>query len=192
MQFVATSSFGSKSLNFIDLNGIRQALLRDETAIPNPVGRANSDFVAALRTTGLSWLAIFIDKSKGGMDVIELWKQLFPKRETEIEDAWKKIEPAWKYVRSFRDKAGFHADKSVAFFKARADVIENEQSISRALQAFQGIMRIILTAEPTELPELEAALDELLDELETTSSYRYNRPEFKRYLIIAPSPISNT
>jgi len=183
--------FRIKAIEFLDIAGMRQALLRGQITVPNPVGRTNSDFVSALRTTGLSWLAIFIDKSKDGMDVIELWKQLFPKRKDEIEQSWKRMEPAWLLIRSFRDKAGFHADKPVAFFKARADILENEGVITAALEEFQSLMRTILHAEATELPELETALDGLLTELEGKSLYRYNRPQFKKYLMITSTANTN-
>jgi hypothetical protein len=179
--------FRIKAIEFLDLNGIRQTLLRGEIAVPNPVGRTSSDFIAALRTTGLSWLAVFVDKSRNGMDVIDLWTQLFPQRKDEIVAAWKVMEPAWDLIRAFRDRAGFHADKPAAFFNARAAIIENEKLITVALEEFQKLMRSILNAEPKELPELENALDSFLDELEANGSYRYKRDELKRYLMIAQS-----
>jgi hypothetical protein len=42
---------------------------------------------------------------------------------------------------------------------------------------------MLLKAEATELPDLEHAVDDLLDELEKHQDRRYNRDEFKRYLM---------
>ena len=98
------------------------------------------------------------------------------------------MEPAWKIIRAFRDKAGFHADKPTAFFKARADIIKNETQVTAALEEFQNLMRTILNAEPKELPELETELDKLLDELDSADSYHYSRAGFKKYLMITSAP----
>ena len=177
--------FRVKAIEFLDLAATRQALLSNQINIPNPVQRMNSDFAGALRTVMLSWLAIFIDKSKEGMNVMELWAQLFPKRRSDIDQSWKRMEPAWNLIRAFRDKAGFHADKPAAFFFARANVVDNQELITEALEEFQTLMRSILHAEATELPEIESVLDEFLTELETKSTHRYQRDGFKRYLMIA-------
>ena len=60
---------------------------------------------------------------KNGMDAIKLWTELFPKYRQEIKETWARINPAWDIIRTFRDGAGFHADKPRAFFKARLDVV---------------------------------------------------------------------
>src|SRR5215813_14002365 len=78
-----------KAIEFLDLAAIRQALLAEQIAIPTPVGRRNDDSLAGLRTVLLSWMALFIDKSKDSMNVIPLWKELFPQLKTEIDRAWK-------------------------------------------------------------------------------------------------------
>ncbi len=59
-----------EAIEFFDLAAIRQALLANQLTVPAPVGRINDDFAAGLRTVLLSWMALFIDKSKDGMDVI--------------------------------------------------------------------------------------------------------------------------
>ena len=60
-----------KAIEFFDLSAVRQGLLAHKITVPTPVGRTNDDFVAGLRTVLLSWMALFIDKSKDGMDVLE-------------------------------------------------------------------------------------------------------------------------
>jgi hypothetical protein len=175
-----------KAVEFLDLGAMRHGLENGDFCPRTPVNRISTDFVGSLRTVQLSWFAIFIDKSKDGMDVIELWKELFPKHRCRIEEAWDRMKPAWDILRRFRDKAGFHADKPVAFFKARAEIGRQLETITAALREFDQLSKFILKTEPTELPDLEDAVDLLLDELEADPEHRYlyNRTEFKRYLMI--------
>ena len=173
-----------KAIEFFDLAAIRQALLPQQVTIPTPVGRIQGDFLAGLRTVLLSWMALFIDKSKDGMDVIPLWKELFPQLSADIDGAWKQMEPVWDVIRTFRDRAGFHADKPLHFFRARHSIIANQAAVTRALEQFEKLQRRILHDEGSTLPDLEAAVDDLLDELETTDKHQYKRAELKRYLMI--------
>ena len=159
--------FRVKVVEFLDLGAMRQKLLRGNLSVPNPVGRKPSDFADSLRTVQLSWFALLIDKN--GMDA---------------EETWDRIKSAWEIIRSFRDRAGFHADKPRAFFKARHEVIAQTQKVGEALDDFQKLFRTILHAEATELPDFPQAVDEFLDDMEKDVGAPFNRKEFKRYLII--------
>lgn len=66
----------------------------------------------------------------------------------------------------FRDRAGFHADKPLAFFGARWEILVQQQTVQAALEEFEQLFKVLLKAEVVELPDLEDALDCLLDELE--------------------------
>jgi hypothetical protein len=173
-----------KAVEFLDLGALRRGLESGDFCPRTPVNRISTDFVESLRTVQLSWFAIFVDKSKDGMDVIKLWKELFPNHRHQIEEAWNRMKPAWDVLRRFRDKAGFHADKPLAFFKARREIPRQQQTITGALREFDQLSKLILRAEATELPDLEDAVDDLLDELEAGHEYHYKRNEFKRYLMI--------
>lgn len=173
-----------KVIEFFDLAVMRQGLVAQQFTVPTSIGRTNENFVAALRTVQLSWMALFIDKSKDAMDVIPMWKALFPKLAAEIDEAWQRMEPVWDTIRAFRDKAGFHADRPLQFFRARSGIIERQKEVTEALAEFEKLQRKILHAEGETLPDLESALDELLDELEEGQERKYKRAAFKRYLII--------
>jgi hypothetical protein len=173
-----------KVIEFFDLAAISQALLSGQITIQTRVGRRKEDFVAGLRTVQVSWMALFIDKSKDGMDVIPLWKELFPSLGAEIDETWKQMEPAWDLIRTFRDKAGFHADKPMSFLRARVDIIANRDMVTKALVEFEKLQRKILHSEGSTLPDLEAALDDLLGELETQEKHKFKRADWKRYLMI--------
>ena len=183
--------FRVKAIEFLDIGALRQALNKGEVVPSTPVGRIPRDFADSLRTVQLSWFAIFIDKSKDGMDVIKLWKELFPKYKTQIEEAWARMEPAWHVVRRFRDKAGFHADKPSAFFKARREIIEQQEAVTAVVEEFGRLLSLLLNAEPTELPDLEEATEGLLAELEAKQGGRYKRDEFKRYLMLPNTSKAN-
>jgi hypothetical protein len=144
----------------LDISVVRRTVSDGNLSVPNRGGRLPKDFADSLRTPLLSWFALLIDKN--GMDAIKLWSELFPKHRQEINQTWARIEPAWHIIRKFRDRAGFHADKLKEFFRARYEVC----------------------AESTELPDLQKAVDEFLDEMEAERLSKYNRAEFKRYLMI--------
>lgn len=179
--------FRVKAIEFLDIAALHQALRKSQLNLPNPANRKPSDFADALRTVGLSWFALFVDKN--GMNIITLWKELFPQRKAEIEAAWKKMEPAWEHIRTFRNRAGFHADKPVRFFEARHRASSNNSIIGAALLEFQKLMSAFLRAEETELPEFGKVVEEFLEELENKPGYgKYNRAELTRYLMLGHVP----
>jgi hypothetical protein len=165
--------FRIKAIEFLDLGVLWQGLKRKEFLPYTPVNRTADDFAWSIRTVVLSWFALFIDKN--GMDVIDLWKELFPKHRAEIEEVWTDIQPIWRIVRGFRDSAGFHADKPRRFFGSRGEVIAHVKDVSSAVDKFERLFRKLLKVESSELPELGAVLDEFLDELDT-AGVRYKQP----------------
>jgi hypothetical protein len=132
-----------KLIEFFDFASLRQNIKDGKTTVFTPVNRLSSDFVGSIRTVQLSWLALLIDKSKGGMDAIALWSELFPTHKEEISRVWTRIEPAWDIIRTFRDKAGFHADKPTAFFKARQSISIHLQVVTETILEFQNLLRLI-------------------------------------------------
>jgi hypothetical protein len=175
--------FRVKAIEFLDLSAIRQGVQNSQFLPYTPVGRTGPDFADSLRTVLLSWMAIFIDKTKGGLNVIDLWKEVFPKHKAEIDQVWNDIKPSWEILRQFRNKAGFHADKPIEFFKARQEISLHYHTITAALVQFQQLFTMLLKAEATELLDLENVVDDLLGELEVNQSSVYDRNEFKRYLM---------
>jgi hypothetical protein len=55
-----------KLIEFFDFASLRQNIKDGKTTVFTPVNRLSSDFVGSIRTVQLSWLALLIDKSKGG------------------------------------------------------------------------------------------------------------------------------
>ncbi|SRR6266404_933605 len=172
--------FRIKAMEFLDLNTVRDGLWKGAinygAHLRRPVFMAES-----VRTVVLSYFALFVDKN--GMDVIELWKELFPKHRKHIEQTWARIEPTWDTLREFRDRAGFHADKPMKFFAARYRVLRDRANVDEALAEFMSLFRFFLNAETNgELPDLETELDAFLDELQAAQPAPYQRVQFKAYL----------
>src|SRR5581483_2368845 len=175
--------FRVKAIEFLDLGALWQGLKKKEFSPYTPVNRTQDDFAWSIRTVVLSWFALFIDKN--GMDVIDLWKELFPKHRAEIERVSAEIEPVWIIIRAFRDRAGFHGDKPRLFFAARGEVIANVTEVTAAVAKFEGLFRRLLKAEPAELPELGDVLNECLDDLDRKHVTYEQRDQFKKHYMFS-------
>jgi hypothetical protein len=138
----------------------------------------------SLKTVAVSWFALFIDKN--GMDAIKVWSQVFPAHASKVQAAWKEMEPSWQILRTYRNRAGFHADKPMKFFAARHQLRKEWPKVQSALDEFKKLFDFFLKAEGTELgAELAPAFDLLLDELEKKQGSKFQREQFKAYLMIA-------
>jgi len=174
--------FRIKAMEFLDLNTVRDGLLKGGINYAKHL-RPPKFMAQSIRTVVLSYFALFVDKN--GLNVIDLWKQIFPDHEKTVEEVWTRIKPTWDTIREFRDRAGFHADKPVKFFDARRKVRMHWDEIETALQEFIILFKFFLSLESKgELPDLEVELDSLLDELEETHRTKYQRDQFKAYLMI--------
>src|SRR5260370_26629964 len=99
------------------------------------------------------------------MDVISLWTAVFPEHKQRIQEGWKRMEPACKILRVFRDSAGFHADKPLKFFGARLEArTQFYAEVDAALQEFDTLFKLLLHAQGSELKKQpRPALDCLLE-----------------------------
>ncbi|MGD0222617.1 MAG: hypothetical protein ABSF71_09770 [Terriglobia bacterium] len=176
--------FRVKAIEFLDLSGLHQGLLNGNVK-PYPPFRLAGHMADSLRTVLLSWFALFVDKN--GLDVIKLWKEVFPHHAKRVQEAWTKMEPTWPVLRDFRNRAGFHADKPLKFFGARHGLRSEIKQVEAAMVEFEKLFKFFLKAEEKELPELGKELDSLLDELEKKHSSAYKRGEFKAYMMIPDS-----
>jgi hypothetical protein len=184
--------FRIKAMEFLDLNALRNSLRwtqlqEHKMSVPLPVFPAIRPplFVSdSVRTVVLSWFCLFIDK-KDGMDVIKLWVGLFPRHAAMINSAWERMQSAWPTLQEFRNRAGFHADKPLKFFSARNKVQRESKKVDAAVAEFEVLLKFFLNAEVDELPDLEGALDTLLDDLEKAHGVLYQRQQLKAYLMLA-------
>lgn len=174
--------FRVKAVEMMDMYMLHQSAAPGALAVPNPGGRMPKDFAESLRAPLLSWFALLIDNN--AVDVISLWRELFPKHRNEIETTWARIQPAFEILRDFRDRVGFHADKPRPFFLARRAIIANQEMLDKAVGDFRTLFFTLVAAEASELPDLEPEVDEFLDAVESELRVKYDRAELKRYLAI--------
>jgi hypothetical protein len=173
-----------KAIEFLDLGVLHQGLITGNVK-PYPPFRSANDIAGSLRTVLVSWFALFVDKN--GMDVIKLWKEVFPQHAQRVQEAWAKMQPSWPVLREFRNRAGFHADEPPKFFGARHRLRSNIKQVEAAMVEFEKLFKFFLNAEGNELPELEKELDSLLDDLEKKQGGVFKRGAFKAYMMIPAS-----
>jgi hypothetical protein len=148
----------------------------------NILGQGPEDFMESLRVPCLCWFATLVDKSKDGLDILELWKILFPKHRKKVEALWRKIEPSWSIIRDFRDRAGFHADKPQRYWDAQVTILRNSKAVIKALQEFLNLAILLLKEEAEALPDFEGEIDHVLLDVELRhKDFRIaNRQKLKR------------
>jgi hypothetical protein len=182
--------FRVKAIEFLDLAALHNSLghpsqARACVALPSfPPFRPGKFVSDSVRTVIVSWFALFIDKN--GMDVRKVWSDVFPHHATMVNEAWTRMEPAWPILRQFRNRAGFHADTPMRFFGARRELrAQYDAVVQPALAEFEKVFKFFLSAEGRERqPELEGAVDSLLDDLETIQGGKFQRAQLKAYLMI--------
>jgi hypothetical protein len=157
--------------------------LRSNKCIPsNIMGHTSDDFARSIQTVALAWYATLVDQSRDGLNIFDLWRQLFPKYKDKIEKVWSKTEPVWNIVRSHRDKVAFHADKPLAYFKTQLNTNENMSNIIQALDSFLGLSAFLLKVEDDELPELGAVAKEMAAEIGTELGCKIHPAWFSKFI----------
>jgi hypothetical protein len=155
--------FRVKAIEFLDLANLFQGLKDKHIGPWGPPWPL--DYIAnSLRTVLVSWSSLLVDKN--GTNAIKLWIELFPQHANRVEETWTKMDPAWPILRQFRDSAGFHGDKPLRFFAARYELRAEIKQVLGAISEFEKLFKFLLKSEEKELPGLEKALDDFLDELE--------------------------
>ncbi len=94
------------------------------------------------------------------------------------------MRPGLHVIRTFRDKAGFHADRPGAFFAARYELLADPTALTTANLFLELFIRIV-KLEPVELPDLSEKLEELFDDLDRQHPERTaDRQVFRAYLMM--------
>lgn len=172
-------------MKLLELNHLHLlwAALAEGYAPNNRMGQKGCDFAETVRTAALSWFVTLVDK-RDGLNVFDLWRSLFPKDRAKVDAAWAAVEPQWKYLRDFRNKVGFHADKPLNFYRAQADIFEHQEEIEKAVQAFLTLADEFRKREDKELPDFVPEVEECLLDVEAALSISVDRSWFRRALIL--------
>jgi len=172
-----------KDIELIHLNLILSELRENKFTPENLMGHKSDDFARSMQIVGLGWFATLVDQSRDGLNIFDVWRQLFPKHLDKIDQVWKEIEPAWNIIRTHRDKVAFHADKPSVYFKAMFDTAQNMDSIVKALDGFLALSSFFSKIEGDELPEFNEVTKEMIKEIGEQLGCEIN-PEWFRKLLL--------
>jgi hypothetical protein len=150
----------------------------------NMLGHDARMFASSIRTVTISWLATFVDQSRDGMNVFDLWRRLFPKHRKEIDRVWKRLEPQLELIKTFRDRVGFHADTPLKYFAARDRIRGKNPELQAAMDSFMKLQIKLYKCEDQELPDFVSAAEELLLDVELRQKISIDRDWFKKALIL--------
>lgn len=151
---------------------------------PNDLGHDGRMFAGSVRTVIISWLATIVDQTRGGMNVFDLWRRLFPKYKEEIERTWTQLEPQLELIKNFRDRVGFHADTPLKVFAARDKIRGKNPDLEAAVLGFMNLQILMFKHEDEELPDFVSAAEDLLLDVELQLRISIDREWFKRALIL--------
>lgn len=154
------------------------ALQNGEFCPKNVMDHESAEFAASMRTVAISWWVTFVDKN--GLDVFDLWRELFPKHKAKIDKLWKQIEPTWQILVDYRNRCGFHADKPLRYFGAKAQLLNNGKQVTKDIQDFIALAVFFIRQEEKELPDLPDATEHLLLDVELKFGNAVKRAGFRK------------
>jgi hypothetical protein len=158
--------------------------LADEKFVPeNIMEHEGRDFAYSVRTALLSWYCTIVDRTAGGLNIFNVWRELFPNHRDEIERVRAKVEPDWEILKNFRDKCGFHADTPRNYFLAKQKLLDNLQVV-KSMQEFLDLAKKLIKLEDTELIDFVPEVETTLLEGELEGTFKVNRNAMKRLLIL--------
>jgi hypothetical protein len=150
----------------------------------NILGHDGRMFASSMRTVAISWLATFVDQSRNGMNIFDIWRRLFPKHKDEIDKVWAQLRPQLDLIRNFRDRVGFHADTPLRYFAARDKIRGKNLELQAAMDGFMRLEIALYKCEEEELPDFVSAAEELLLDVELQLDITVDREWFKDALIL--------
>jgi hypothetical protein len=159
--------------------------LADEEFVPdNVMGHAGRDFAESIRVPLLSWYCTIVDRTQGGLNIFNVWRELFPKHRREIERVRREVEPQWEVLRTFRDRCGFHADTPRNYFLAKQKILDNPQ-VAKAVQDFLDLAKFLINHEEAEMLDFVPEVETFLLDFELEKGNRgINRNALKKLLIL--------
>jgi hypothetical protein len=175
--------FRMKLIELFHFHLLFSALL-DEQFIPkNVMEHEGRDFAYTVRTALVSWYCTIVDRTDGGLNIFNVWRELFPKHRDEIEQMRAKVEPDWKILKNFRDKCGFHADTPRHYFLAKQKLLDNVQVV-QSMREFLDLAMKLMKLEDTELVDFVPEVETTILDLELEGACKVSRDAMKKMLIL--------
>lgn len=176
--------FRLKLIELFHLHLLWCSLADDKFTPENVMEHSGRDFAESVRTALLSWYCTIVDQTRGGLNIFNVWLEVFPNRQQEIERVRQEVEPHWEVLKTFRDKCGFHADSPRNYFLAKQKVLDNPQT-AKAVQDFLDLAKTLINAEETELQDFVPEVETFMLDFELEPGNRgINRNAMKRLLIL--------
>lgn len=160
--------------------------LADEEFVPdNVMEHDGRDFAESVRTALISWYCTLVDRTAGGLNVFNVWHELFPNHRDEIERVRQEVEPHWEVLKNFRDKCGFHADTPRNYFLAKQKMLDNSSQVAKAVQDFLDLAKRLINSEEAELSDFVPEVETFCLDFELEEGHRgVNRDALKKLLIL--------
>ncbi|SPF42390.1 hypothetical protein SBA1_450004 [Candidatus Sulfotelmatobacter kueseliae] len=160
--------------------------LVDEKFVPeNVMGHEGQNFAETVRTALLSWYCTIVDRTEGGLNIFNVWRELFPNHRDEIERVRAKVESDWEILKNFRDKCGFHADTPRNYFLARQKVLDNPQVV-KSMQDFLDLAKKLINLEDRELTDFVPEVETFLLDFELEPGNPSVKRDAMKKLLILP------
>lgn len=177
--------FRLKLVEMFHFNRLWTALVHEKFVPENAMGHEGEDFALSLRTALLSWFCTVVDRTGGGLNVFDVWSQLFPHERQEIARVRAEVEPHWEILKEFRDKCGFHADTPRNYYRAQLEVLNNTQKVVEAMQSFLELAKRLINLQDAELPDFVPEVESFMLDFELENKeYGFNRESLKRLGIL--------
>ncbi len=87
--------FRMKLVELFHFHLLMEALVDEKFVPENVMGHEGRDFAYTVRTALLSWYCTIVDRSEGGLNIFNVWRELFPNHRDEIEQVRARVEPDW-------------------------------------------------------------------------------------------------
>jgi len=175
--------FRMKLIELFHFHSLMDDLANEKFVPTNIMDHDGREFAASLRTALLSWYCTIVDQTQGGLNVFNVWRELFPRHRDEIARVRLEVEQHWEALRNFRDKCGFHADTPRNYFLAKQNLLSNPQTV-KAMQDFLDLAKMLVLREEEELPDFVDEVETCVLDLELTEGLRVRRETLKKLLIL--------
>jgi hypothetical protein len=160
--------------------------LADEKFIPeNVMEHDGRVFAESVRAALLGWYCTIVDRTAGGLNIFNVWRELFPDHRDEIERVRAVVEPHWEVLQGFRDRCAFHADTPRNYFLAKQKMLDKSSQVAKAVQEFLDLAKFLMLREEDELPDFVAEVESFLLDFELEKGNRgINRGALRKLLIL--------
>jgi hypothetical protein len=132
----------------------------------NVMGHGVGRFKETLLGATVSAFISIADNPKS-TNILDIWKQLYPRHATAIDRIWaRRISAGVSVMKAYRDQAGAHGDRPHKYFAARLALLRDKEQVLMALRTFYELSTCLLKRQAKELPGLASEIEGVLLDIE--------------------------